>query len=61
MKTETNTNKAGYVVVRHVVVNEKEKTVPVSPPLATASAAEQCAELCRKQGWTVSIVAKGRE
>lgn len=58
MKTESTTNKRGYVVIRHhrdaegrITKNEK-----VSAPLLSESAARDYADLCKKQGWEVSVV-----
>lgn len=60
MKTETNTNKAGFVVLRHTDPGDSSKTEAVSAPMISHAAATEYAEMCRAQGWIVSIIAKGK-
>lgn len=57
MASKTTTNAHGYVVVRTIrEEGKKAKTEEVSAPLLSEAAATEYAELCRKQGWEVSVV-----
>ncbi len=53
-----NTNKVGYVVVRHIDPEDPSKYDPISPPLLSYDSALTCKQLAEAQGWKVSIIEK---
>lgn len=53
-----NTNKVGYVVVKHTDPEDPSKYEPISPPLLSYDSALTCRQLAEKHGWKVSIIEK---